>query len=194
MLVMLVFLSTQAFSQMYVLRGGITSSKWLYSDEVITTSVHPSFNLGGAIEFPINDNFFFEIAAYFEGKGTKVKFTDAQTKSANVHMGYIDVPLRMRFKKDMMLFKVYGSVGPYAGLAVVGEMVTPDGEKSKLEFGKDAKKGDFGVSFGPGVEFNHVFVELAVNIGMANISAVPNMKTKNKSIAISVGYRFGEEY
>ncbi|MBN2758067.1 MAG: PorT family protein [Bacteroidales bacterium] len=170
------------------------------------------FHVGVTAEFPISDALSFNTGVLLSTKGVKMEATEdymgvTLTSEGTYNLMYLDIPLNVKFTKDMGGAKLFGTFGPYVGLALKGtyDMSVSIGGDSESESGDlnigsdeeddDFKMLDFGLMVGAGVEFGPISVGASYQLGLANISPYSEngYKINNKVIGISVGYKFGGE-
>ena len=138
------------------------------------------------------------------------------TTDISLHLNYIEVPVMLKVKFG----PAFIVAGPYMAYAMDGKRLvtmTVDGKKlleSQVEEqgqipSNDVFKGaefngdnvtfsrtDYGINIGAGAEFLMFFAEARYGLGLANVSDFENMPsnfyTKNYTITLSVGVKFGK--
>ena len=212
--VLVVSMTTGAFSQNFGLKGGLNLSNILAKDDNTTYSddfkMNPGFHIGATAEFPFSDMFSFETGLLLSTKGYKISeeetFMGKKIEmKIKTNLFYLDIPLTAKASFDLGDAKVFGLFGPYIGMGLTGQsktVTTIDGktekEKEDVEWGSekgksDLKRLDFGLTIGAGVEIDLFQIGLGYNLGLANISPYNDggMKINNRVIGLSVGYKFG---
>lgn len=216
LIVVVVFaMATESFAQTFGVKAGLNLSNILMKDDDETYStdfkMQPGFNVGGTVEFPLNEMFSFETALLFLTKGYKYSDSGSdygyeweEKESANLY--YIDIPLTAKASFDVGSVKIYGAAGPYIGIGLSGKSkyeYTFDGdtesESEAVEWGSGEddhlKRLDFGLTVGAGVEIKAIQIGVTYGFGLANIAAdtEDGYKVSNRVLGISVGYKFGGE-
>jgi hypothetical protein len=101
---------------------------------------------------------------------------------------------------------VYGSVGPYLGFGLAGNIATKvtygelsETGKRSIQWGSEQGADDFerynyGATFGAGVKVQSFKIGVSYNLGLANLSPASESGSKINSSAleISIGYMFGK--
>jgi hypothetical protein len=135
----------------------------------------------------------------FAQKGTQMKTKFGSVKYKTITRPcYLQIPLnamgRYTFKQGITVF---GIAGPYFAFGVGGNLIAKDSEGHKEKeslFGhSDAgmKRFDFGLTFGVGAEYKHIFLRFHYELGLVNMSKyVGSGSMKNSTFSISAGYYF----
>jgi len=207
--------ASESSGQVFGIKTGLTLSTMLKKDNYGTYSddykMNPDFHLGLTAEFPINDIFSFETGLLMSPKGFRIHKNEIisgepyETK-IKTNLLYFDVPLTAKAAYNLGSAKIYGVIGPYVGAGLKGQTrseVTSGGntviDKGDINWGShdydNLKRLDFGLTIGAGIEINSIQIGLWYGLGLANISPVTDggRKISNRVLAISSGYKFGEE-
>ncbi|MDR1761324.1 MAG: PorT family protein [Bacteroidales bacterium] len=164
--------------------------------------------LGVVGEYAFNDYFAISPELIFTQRGEKLKYKeDGGFDKYKTTINYLMLPINAKgiipINDD---FKIFGFAGIYTGLALSGKYKNSweykeDGETEKgdesgsIKFGskeEEAKRLDFGLNFGAGVEFSNFFVKGEYNLGLSNLSNYSDdgYKMSNRNFGISIGYFF----
>ncbi len=160
------------------------------------TDSRTTFHIGGFAEYAITESLYIRPELLISGKGLKLELGNTTYKSSPT---YLDIPVLVGYKANLGAVTVFGQAGPYFGIALGGKKVEDDGSEKTTEdikFGDDSnsdlKRGDFGLNFGAGVEFNPG-VQVSLNYGLGLSDIYPTSEegsSKNRVFSLSVGYRF----
>ena len=205
--------SASVFSQRIGIKAGLNLSDIDYKstdefDYDMHTSMKAGFHVGPTIDFPISKMFSIESGVIFATKGYRMKETsfgpfDSYEYVIKVDLLYADLPILAKVSVDVGKVKLYGSLGPYIGLGLVGAIREKYSEAGLTEtdgdiinFGADQdglSRLDYGASGGLGAELNSFSLGVTYNYGMANIitGSIDESSAKNRVLAISLGYKFG---
>ena len=203
-------MTTQYYSQAtFGVRAGLNLAKLSgknFDIDGLDIKTLPSFNLGLITELGVSESFFVESGLYISGKGTKAEIDlgvgigkTTQTFSAL----YLEIPLNASFKADLGGAMLNVFAGPYFAIALSGKnkienpsaLSSLDSEED-LKFGTDvaddAKRTDFGLNFGAGVQFESIVVRAQYGLGLTNLDPEgdSDFEMKNGVIGISLGYMF----
>lgn len=127
--------------------GGLTSSSTDIGD--ISTKTISKYHLGIAGEFPLGGGFALQPGAVFQVKGISLdRFADASGKeiaeSFETKVGYIEIPVQIQWGPDLMLFRPYGFLEPFAGYRLKewgNAPVKVEDEFKEIEYGLGAGVG-----------------------------------------------------
>jgi len=208
--VFFVLFSIQNYAQGLIIKGGFNLSDMSINDKTEEfnpdiTSI-PGFHFGLTTEIPLNNYLIFEPGLLLSSKGAEAEILEVMGYGMNykLYLLYLDIPLN--FKVVYPLddnFKIFGSVGPYAGIGLYGlaQLTYRDGsyeetDEEEISWGSDPDEDDIrrfdtGISFGAGFEYKSVIIGAYYDLGLANIAANrENMTMKNRVWKFSIGYRF----
>jgi len=212
---------SQANAQVFV-KAGINIAS--LSDNTIND---PEFNLaeldrksttgfqgGIGVDLPVSPMFSVQPELLFIQKGGKnISEIDEDNRlEQRIYYNYIEVPVmaKLKFYGEDSGSGFYFLAGPFAGLALGGRY-TEDRTILGVHTERNAdfnfenkdeddfqKRLDWGVSFGGGVQFSHVFLDLRYNLGInnlldedasnANDNVTPERRTRG--IGLTLGYQF----
>lgn len=203
----------QANAQTIGVKGGLTLANQryvVYQDDDDIEQIHydmnPGFHLGFTVDVPFNGFLSVEPGIFFTTKGYRYKQSIlgvSLTTKANTY--YLDIPVALKLSYEIFNgFKLFGTVGPYVGFGLGGDLVVigksgmgEESGKTKIKWGNDEaddhfKRFDWGVTFGGGVEIRSILVGVSYDLGLYNISPYQERGrcTNNRILKISVGYRF----
>lgn len=171
----------------------------------LDNKIKTGFNIGVNAEIPLVKEFYLQPGILFTTKG--YRHPDAfMGRDFKVNLSYIEIPVNFLYKPAFGPGHILLGVGPYLAFGVGGNVKLGD-EESDVEFDKDIdlgqyatgkyfRRGDAGLNFLAGYEFNNKFsAQLNAQLGLAKIN--PNIKDvseetayRNTGFGISIGYRF----
>lgn len=198
----MITIAINSYGQTFGIKGGLNLSDTRYSpDEENLPGMNPGFHIGPVMELDLNSVFSCETGILLTTKGFKINSfppdeTGIEEKyKLKINLYYIDVPLNVKAKLKLNGFDIYGSAGPYLGIGVKGKGKYESGdekETSTLKFGpdKNLKRMEFGLNFGGGIEINSFLFGLNYGLGLTNTTQQEGVKTNNRVLSVSVGYRF----
>ncbi len=174
------------------------------------------FQIGGGVDYSLNDNMGVEISALYAQRGTTyaISETDAGTGmvidfDTKMTFHYIDIPINFRYSVEMGDGKLNILAGPKFGLGLsgkwtgtskvsfLGQNMTSNIDED-LSFGSsdtnDLKTLDLGVGLGVGYEISNFHFVASYHYGFTNHdnSATGKESMKQNMISFTVGYRFGD--
>lgn len=214
LIVLMITNASESFGQLFGIKAGLNLSTMLKKDNINTYSddykLNPDFHLGMTAEFPLNEILSLETGFLISPKGYRVhnkETVSGETVETKIRANllYFDVPLTAKAAFSLESARIFGFLGPYAGVGIRGKIkseVTSGGstlaDQEDVNWGSgdqyDLKRFDFGLTFGAGIEINSIQIGLSYGFGLANISPVTDngRKISNRVLAISAGYKFGE--
>ncbi len=164
-----------------------------------STSMLPTFMVGGQVEFDFTENLGVGVGLQLNGKGTKIETEFLGEKfSTKTSPMYLQVPVMLQYRNSGF----FAGVGPYVGFGLFGKSKTDGADSEDISFGNsvddDFAPLDFGAGVELGYEFGSVRATASYNLGLAN--ALPkdavegtDVKAKHGVIGIAVAYLFGGE-
>jgi len=176
MIALVAIISSVSFGQIkYGVKGGLNMANMEYKQSGVSASADRlvSFEVGGFLNYSINDKISIQPELLFAQYGSKIedlKFVE----------NYLSIPIMAKYS--------IGAIGIYAG-PQFGYLLsaTFDGEDAM----DGMKKIDMGISFGAGYEFEMgLGVDARYYLGLANIADESGYTVKNNSIQIAVSYKF----
>lgn len=162
-------------------------------------TVEKKFNLGYqfgvAAEFEIMSFLYVGASISFFQKGDK---QGNENFSAKTKLGYIDVPITIGYKMPIGNISVFGNVGPYTSVAIIGKSVYQS-EYMNENYTHDIdfeyyKRFDTGATFGVGVEFKQYQIKANYARGFVDITEGETITSKNSAFNITGTYFIGRNY
>ena len=233
LILIVLFLGFNSNAQSILFKGGlnVNSLKSSTTDANITNENSYGFHLGATVDLPLTNLFSLETGLILNNRGGKMVF-DSQSEimaSSNdvidplsttpkplpmeteitASLYYLDIPLLLRGNLKLNEnIKLFGTFGPYLGIALKGtseietnmpteliEMFDYEApSKEDVEIGSEngqMKRLDSGLSFGTGIEFNSIVLGLSYDLGLMNTTNSETDKTNNRVFKISLGYKLG---
>ena len=164
--------------------------------------------IGGFVgELELGRHFAIQPGVLFAQQGYTALAENGDTKrEADYLLNYIQVPLNMLAKLNIgQRGNIFFQIGPYVGYALNGKLkreMYVDGkrtewDKYKIAFGKgnngDTMKNlDYGLGFGLGFQAGAIQFDMAINIGMPNLSNTADIDMRNYGFAINLAYFIGK--
>lgn len=151
------------------------------------------YQIGIAGELEIMNFLYVGASVSFFQKGDK---QGDETFTAKTKLGYLDVPITLGYKMPIGNVSVFGNVGPYTSVAIVGKSVFhSDGFNETFEIDFEYyKRFDTGVTFGGGVEFKQFQVKANYSLGFVDIYESEFASAKNSVFNITGTYFIGRNY
>jgi hypothetical protein len=181
-----------AFPNMSISAGGLS----------VGFDSRTSFYVGGTADFAISNIISIQPGLTFISKGTKFNGDDFEledistgSNSATLNLSYIEIPVNLlaNFKAGNA-GKVFFGGGPYYAFAV-DAYAKSGGVKESIDFDEDGfKRGDFGVNFLGGFQFNNrLNIHAGYGLGISSVvdqEEEIDFKFKNKVFTIGLGFTF----
>lgn len=200
-LVMALMISNLSFGQSFGIKAGLNLSNASLKSELKEKeyNLHPGFHVGIVGHMPIYSVMSVESGVLISSKGFMESVTMIDTYFTPI---YLEIPLNILATFEMEGVGVYGSVGPYFGYGLAGNIITKTSIGSnttktsrKIKWGdsnsSDQNRIDYGISLGAGIKAEHIQVGISYNFGLANIlPANNNIRLYNRVFSISFGYWF----
>lgn len=161
------------------------------------------------IQYNFKKMFSLHLGLAYENKGSKIKGQgfDSVGNPIVINNGrtiaqYLIMPILIRasFGKKRMLFI---NAGPYFAYLIKNQAKTDNSQLSSLDYTKNFKKFDLGISFGCGATIPvtnqlNLLVEARDNLGLSNTSAVPvynngDIKNNSLSLLLGINYKIGRQ-
>ena len=166
----------------------------------------PGFQIGVVGEYAIIENLVIQPGLLLSTQGGIYKYSGAGREyKETISLSYLQIPVNAQYKIDVGSMSLLFQAGPYFGFAVSGkskEKIKQDGKTEKttesIKFGTGKeddgiKRGDFGLGFGTGLQFDNIQVGLGYNFGLANIVDLGNkVVMRNHGLALTATYFFGK--
>jgi hypothetical protein len=208
----IVFIPFVAISMMLSAQGfhfgpqiGFSSTSLIEKNEL--TGITPEYDLkigyqiGAAAEIEIMSFVYVGASANFFQKGTRIADDWGNSK---LKLGYIDIPIYIGYKVPIGNVSVFGNVGPYTSVAIVGKYEShidmggfEEDFEENIDFGDEFssyKRFDSGLTFGGGVEFMQWQVKANYAFGFIDISTSDFYSAKNSVFNITCAYFIGRNY
>lgn len=185
-----------AIAQSFGIKGGVNFANMSFSNSGLNISPKSiiGFHFGAVAEFELQESLSFNTGILYSLKGYKVKMDfDGESMEETLKVNYLEIPLNFAYKFALNeTSKFFVQAGPYLGYALSGKGDS-DGESTDIKFEKGGmKRLDFGIGFGPGVEFGPIVASVNYQLGLANVVDDPDVTAKNKVLQISVAYMLGK--
>jgi len=205
----------------YFARGGMNLSNMIVLDETGAEqkglSNRTGFQIGGGVDYALNDNMGIELSAMYALRGATFNYdeTDAtlgmQIKfDSKIALHYLEIPINFRYSVEAGSGKLNILAGPKLGFGMSGKwtgtssttflgQTTTGTIDEDMTFGSndtnDFKTLDFSVGLGVGYEISKFHFMASYHYGLMNIATNPVDKESNKQnmLSFSVGYRFNED-
>ena len=178
-------------AQTFGIKGGMNIASMSFSSSGFDVSPKSiiGVHIGPVAEFKLQESLSFNTGLLYSLKGTRA--TNNLLKETTT-LNYLEIPLNIAYKfETSKTSKFFIQAGPYLGYALSGKDKT-NGETTDIEFGEGgAKRFDFGVGIGLGLEFGQLVPSVNYQFGLANINDDKDIKLKNKVFEISIAYMFG---
>ncbi|MDD4514984.1 porin family protein [Massilibacteroides sp.] len=159
LLAMLLLSVASASAQIaFGVKGGLNISKVHFNSDLIDSDNLTGFQIGPMMEFIAPAaGVGMDVALIYSQKGLELK-------SENLKTDYLDIPVNLKWKFGLPVFKGYVSAGPYASFRIGGDKVwkVVDQQIKAKNFGA-------GLNFGAGVEvIKHLQVGVNYDLGLTN--------------------------
>lgn len=187
----MVMLALPAEAQMrFGVKGGVNISTISFDSEIISGDNITGFHIGPTIEATVPlFGIGFDAAILYSQKGISINTVGANT---DVRTDYLDIPINLKWKFGLPIFKVYAAAGPYFGFRVGGDKIW-----NVLSEQYKTKTFGMGLNFGAGVElFKYVQVGFNYGLGLTDNysrqpitgtgSSVSDGKNRGWSIAAAI--------
>lgn len=204
-LALLAMFSTVTFAQItWNAQAGINMSSLSGLDE---SKMKVGYQVGVGMEYAFTDMWSIRPSLLFITKGAKAEFKEEGWKEEHTaNPMYLQLPIMAAASFDLSdNMKFVAKAGPYVAFGIGGKykIEETDEPEAKVDiFGdeKDGKYGakrfDFGLGIGAGLEFGKIMVNLDAMFGLTKVADYYTWENeekkslKNMSIALSVGYKF----
>ncbi len=184
-------------AQTFGVKGGVNFANVTISSSGMEVSPKSivGIHLGPVVEFELQESLYLNTGLLYSLKGYKVDMEDFEELDgeAKETFNILEIPINLAYKFALSETSNFAiQAGPYLGYALSGKSKWGD-ESEDIDFGEDGyKRMDFGIGFGPALEFGPVVASLNYQIGLANMADDDEVKVKNKVFQISVAYMFGK--
>ncbi|MFN0034999.1 MAG: porin family protein [Saprospiraceae bacterium] len=212
----LLFLTVQSHAQIAVKAGvnfaSISESATIEEYESLENKSVAGFQAGLSFDLGLSDFFTIQPELLYIQKGGKATYAINEDNKivSRLYYNYVEVPVLAKLKFfNESGSGVYVLAGPFVGLALSGKVKTTTTllgntttDEDKFEFdnseeGDRQRRTDWGMSFGGGVKFGHVFLDARYNLGINNLldSNADNQDDekpyrRTRGIGVTLGYEF----
>ena len=159
----------------------------------LTPDWKAGFQAGVFMDYALTPQISLIPELLFTQRGMKMKEMFGEKIDASLTLNYIQLPVNVAYKFDLGNEQCFFPfVGPYVGYAISGKDKMGN-ESENIKFGsgeEETKPLDFGLNLGIGYQFEKIIFKLQYNLGLADLSNVPNVTCKNTNVALTVGYMF----
>ncbi|MBC7889065.1 MAG: PorT family protein [Ferruginibacter sp.] len=178
------------------IKGGLNFSDQARKDagHSVTTKMHTELHAGVVGDVKIWKSIYLQPAIMYSRKGATHK--SASFADTKIKMNYVELPLNIVYKKELMFGTVFAGGGPVIGYGFGGEMVQ-NGQSKKL-YSDDIKNfghEDISANLLAGIELNNgLFSSVSYQKGFRDIYKTDNVKIRNNSVSVSVGYYLNRKH
>ena len=132
---------------------------------------------------------FFETGLSYTEKGGRGHYGGSKF---TYDLNYLEVPLLLKYDyRTYRDFSVQPFIGGYLALGVGGQVKDFGQHHAISSFDDDFfKRFDGGLRMGCGVEFSHLYAELAYDLGLSNICQDTFNSSRNGCLTLSCGVNF----
>lgn len=162
--------------------------------DIDDTDAKFGYNFGITVDYGFTPNWYLQSGVEFTTKGYKLKHDILNQKTTSNAM-YLQLPVHAAYKLPIVDgTNIVFHAGPYFAYGIGGKTkyeVAGTTIKKISTFGDTprAKRFDFGLGGGVGVEFGAITADLGCDFGLVNISHT-STSVKNQNFYLSVGYKF----
>ena len=160
---------------------------------------HPgrtTFGAGGVMLINLPGTLELQVEPGYLMQGSK--YTVNGQESGNFQLGYLNVPVMIRYNKIADNVGPFFAAGPNIGFLLSANHEAPDGVKTDIK--SDLKSMDIGLNFTTGIgaplSSGTLFIQAQFGLGVINIddsvAAENGLTRKTSSIKIMLGFLFGE--
>ena len=187
-----------SFSQSFGIRGGynLSTVRWVSDhdpniDKLNSDITHKGgFQIGGNVDFKLSKILSIEPGLNFSAKGYKINHTvelngTSLENTSKSTIYYLDIPAYFKATIRVGEVQLFGATGPYFGIAL-----DIDGENALTI--ESHNRYDFGASFAVGAELGRFEIGAFYDVGLKNNNPMTIIKSYNRSLKFSLGYRLGK--
>ena len=152
-------------------------------DESLGTKT--GMTLGGVVGMRVSSALFLESGLYYTQRGGKEKGT-------TVGLNYLELPILIKYGiKATDEIAIIPFIGPYFSYAISGRIKNKDVGQDWTSFRDGCyKHPDMGFKFGVGADYNKLYLEIAYQAGVANISKADPVTAHGHAFNINFGVNF----
>lgn len=174
-------------SDAYRLLGGTKSSNWNIDNKCKVT-----YNVGAIVDVPVYRTWGLSVQTglWFTERHNKFEGTNSNSSSTwrnlDIKAMYLQLPVQIGYHYDFNVVNVQALFGPYLEYRVgdgTGEMdlSTHGGSHSEGDaFSGDDNNLGWGLTFGLGAEYKHLYLGLKYDLGLTNYYSGSNEDRKSK--------------
>ena len=173
-------------------KGGVNLSNFGGDVEDLDSKI--GFNVGLTLDYNIMENFYLLTGLELTSKGAKESY---EGNKATINAMYLQLPVHAAYKFDLSDgMKIVVNAGPYLAYGIGGKVKEKyEGDSESYDFFGDAKEGyakrfDFGIGVGLGLEFGSAKLGVGYDLGMANLYDSDDYKVNTNNLFVTVGYKF----
>lgn len=190
-----------------LLAGGVSAQSWTENNwavragfnianvniDNLSTDSKFGVHVAGVYERALFDTtpLYLETGLAFTQKGYKCEM-GATSHKAN--LWYMEIPIGLNYKFALdHEWTIYPSAGFYYALGIGGKIKYEGDTNYKVDaFGgeSDLKRSDMGLRIGCTVDYNRYQAAIGYSIGLLDYAGKSSPEVKNRTLFISVGYRF----
>ncbi|HOY39562.1 MAG: PorT family protein [Bacteroidales bacterium] len=182
-------------------RAGVTVSNMItkFNDGTVEYASKPGFQVGATAEFELTSFLYVGTTIGLYQKGYKNVVTPGVFTIRNT-FSYIDIPIEVGYKLPIGNFSIFGQIGPYVSVAVVGQsrMVNHDmpeyNETYSVYEYDEYKRFDSGLSFAVGGDYKQFQIRANYAFGFIDMNKYETYSSVNSTFGFSFAYFFGRDY
>ena len=203
------FFSTEASDRPVTagIRAGLNIANMSVSNDSYSLSPNSKtgFHIGMVVDIPLMQSLYIQPGLYYTTKGCKEKEADDDDYEITLNPSYLEMPILASYRYDFSdAAQLQVNFGPYFAFGLGGKVKEEEHYKngrtsedeydffgSKNDDSWGAKRFDMGLQVGAGITIaQHVYVGLAYEFGLMNLSRSSDASVKNNNLLISLGYQF----
>lgn len=192
-LVVLVVFAQVLNAQTFGIKGGVNLANMNISASGMSISPKSiiGVHFGPVVDFKVKENLYFNTGLLYSLKGMKISSNGV---SGSEKLNYLEIPLNVAYKFSLNeTSNFFVEAGPYLAYALSGKDKTGSTTEDVVFGGADNnKRFDFGLGFGPGVQFGPMVASVNYQIGLVKVVDGQDYKVTNKVLQLSVAYMFGK--
>lgn len=186
----ILFFAQIANAQTFGIKGGVNFANVTISGGGVSMSPTgiTGFHLGLVADFKLQEKLSFNTGLLYSLKGFKMPGTTDK-------INYLEIPLNLAYKFSISeTSDFFVQAGPYLAYGLSGTDKT-DGVSTDIFSDGYAKRLDYGLGFGGGVQFGSIVTSINYELGLADLNddSTTSEKLKTKTFQISVAYMFGKK-
>lgn len=158
------------------------------------SGIRTGVNVGIAAGFPVSPftPLYFETGLTYTEKGGTGK---ASSGKFTYRLNYLELPFVFKYKAHLAPgFSLQPYAGGYAAVGVGGKIKDFHNRTAYSSFSSSSsdsfRRGDAGLRFGCGLEFHHLYFDVAYDLGLSNITRDGFDSAHNNSVMLNFGLNF----